>query len=86
MKCLDLLGVGKNSRSNLEAFWQGEPGKVSYGISVASVALASLLRAFCRERGISDCSGAVLADLGKKVMKGLFAGVIACYSKEADKS
>lgn len=39
MKCLELLGVGKNSRS----------------------------------------------DLGQKVMKVLFAGVIACYSKEADK-
>lgn len=59
MKCLELLGVGKNSRSDLEAF--------------------------CILSGISDCSGAVLADLGQKVMKVLFAGVIACYSKEADK-
>lgn len=51
-KCLELLGVGKSSRSNLEAFGQGETGKVSYSISVAFVALTSLLRAICRERGI----------------------------------
>ena len=52
MKCLELLGVGKSSRSNLEAFGQGETGKVSYSISVAFVALTSLLRAICRECGI----------------------------------
>lgn len=43
------------------------------------------MEAFCILSGISDCSVTALADLGQKVMKVLFAGVIACYSKEADK-
>ena len=55
---------GNNNRTGKEAFWQGETSKVSYGIFVAFLALASLLRAFCRVRGISGCSVTVLADLG----------------------
>ncbi|MGN0401714.1 MAG: hypothetical protein ACI4HQ_05565 [Acetatifactor sp.] len=33
----------------------------------------------------SDRPFPLLVDLGQKVMKVLFAGAIACYSKEADK-